>query len=103
MSSFYGNVFYEIANAFSSILVYKTFGATAAEELKALGTGGSFGFTPLNKWITLDVDSKNYLCKIGHNTIEKAENIVPFGVSNKTDITPINLSAGTIIAVPTLI
>ena len=104
--SFYGNVFYELTNAFDSFIIQSKFDDEDSKKiLKAVGTGGDFTFAPGNHWIELNADSKNYILNINHamaNPDQDGNNINPFSKTTETVETPINLTAGDIIAVPTL-
>ena len=96
---FYGNVFYELSNAFASILIKSKHGN---KELKALGTGGSFSLKANDDLIELDGNEQNRECIISHakiNPEKNGEKIIPFQkVSSGDNITQLNSTD--IIAVP---
>lgn len=104
--SFYGNVFYELTNAFASFIIQSKFNDEDSKRiLKAVGTGGDFTFAPGNRWIELNADTENYILNINHtiaNPDQDGNNINPFSKTAEPVETPINLTAGDIIAVPTL-
>lgn len=76
--SFYGNILYELTNAFAEILI-KNSGRTSAAtispssstvELPAVGLGGRFTLDSGNKWINLSGNADSQLCKIYHSGID---------------------------------
>lgn len=72
---FYGQVFYEISNAFATIAVRNLAGNTV--DLKATGTGGTLTMAPgeEDKWI--DMYGKNYTCFVKHVTPYFEQSVVP--------------------------
>lgn len=104
--SFYGNVFYELTNAFASFIIQSKFNDEDSKKiLEAVGTGGDFTFAPGNRWIELNADANNYTLNINHATInpnQDGNNISPFSKTTEPVDAPTNLTAGDIIAVPTL-
>lgn len=72
--SFYGNVFYELTNAFSSIIV-KNSGKSSKSfitansnpvEVTSVGLGGKFNLDTGNKWIQMKGNFDDKSCKIYH-------------------------------------
>lgn len=72
--SFYGNVFYELTNAFSSFIIKnsgkskKTFitPSTTPVEVTSVGLGGKFNLDTGNKWLGLEGNFDNKSCHIYH-------------------------------------
>ncbi len=75
--SFYGQVFYELGDAFAKFIVKKSALDTAPIEVKAVGTGGGITIEPKNQWITLEGDVANHTIKFGHITGEKGQTVAP--------------------------
>jgi hypothetical protein len=99
--SFYGNVFYELTNAFASFKIYKDLKDKDGTLLEALGTGGSFTFAPGNKWITLEANPTDYKCSIAHSELHEEDiNVMPFDKVDAAAGTSTELKAGDTIAVP---
>lgn len=76
--SFYGNILYELTNAFAEIVV-KNSGRNSSTtispssenvEVPAIGLGGRFILDSGNKWIGLAGDGESQLCKIYHSGID---------------------------------
>lgn len=76
--SFYGNILYELTNAFAEIMV-KNSGrnssttispSSGTAELPAVGLGGRFTLDSGNKWIHLSADADNQTCTIYHSGLD---------------------------------
>ena len=102
--SFYGNILYELTNAFSSIVV-KNSGSNSAAfptiaenevEVPAIGLGGRFELNAGNKWIGLKGDAENQSCIVFHRDIDTADKTYSFQtISNPREaIGAIELSPG---------
>lgn len=84
--SFYGNILYELTNAFSSIIVKNSGSDSAAfptiaeneVEVPAIGLGGRFELNAGNKWIGLKGDMENQSCIIFHRPIDTADTTYSF-------------------------
>lgn len=99
---FYGNVFYELSNAFASILIKSKYGD---KELKASGIGGSFTIGADNEWINLDADENSRRFSISHANISKnreGTSFIPLQKETSSPSEKIDLKAGDIIKVPQL-
>lgn len=91
--SFYGNVLYELTNAFAKIIV-KNSGRNSSTtisssseniEVPAIGLGGRFILDSGNKWIGLSGDSKSQLCKIYHNGLDAMNQTYSFTTLGNPD------------------
>ena len=81
---FYGQVFYEISNAFATIAVKNL--QDQIVDLKATGTGGTLTMAPGNEWI--DLEGSNYTCFVKHVQSYDGEENVPIiqkSVINQND------------------
>ena len=76
--SFYGNILYELTNAFAEIIV-KNSGrnssttispSSGTAELPAVGLGGRFTLDSGNKWTHLSADANNQTCTIYHSGLD---------------------------------
>ncbi len=76
--SFYGNILYELTNAFAEIIV-KNSGRNSSttispssenSEISAVGLGGRFTLDSGNRWIHLSSDSDNQTCTIYHSGLD---------------------------------
>lgn len=79
--SFYGNVFYELTNAFSSFII-KNSGKTKKDfitpssspvEVTSVGLGGKFNIDTGNKWLGLKGNFDNKSCHIYHSQIDTTD------------------------------
>lgn len=84
--SFYGNILYELTNAFAEIVV-KNSGRNSSTtispssenvEVPAIGLGGRFILDSGNKWIGLAGDGESQLCKIYHSGIDSTNTAYSF-------------------------
>lgn len=91
--SFYGNVLYELTNAFAEIIV-KNSGRNSSTtispssenvEVPAIGLGGRFTLDSGNKWIGLSGNSESQLCKIYHNGIDSTNKTYSFTTLGNPD------------------
>ena len=89
--SFYGNVFYELTNAFAKFIV-KNNGKTKEEEpqtlqdsfnISAIGLNSSFNIDSGNKWIKLD--GENNTCSIYHSLPKSDDKFGSIDSWNKTE------------------
>ena len=71
--SFYGNTFYELTNAFSTILIKKMYDDITAEELRAVGLEGKFTLAPGNQWISMNVNKDSNTCEILHKESQSGD------------------------------
>lgn len=101
--SFYGNILYELTNAFAEIVV-KNSGRNSSTtispssenvEVPAIGLGGRFILDSGNKWIGLVGDGESQLCKIYHNGIDSTNTTYSFttlgnpdSATNVVELTP---------------
>lgn len=106
---FYGQVFYDLTNAFGSIVIQSKYKDNTATTLAATGTGGKMTFAPGNDWIQLKADAEKYICTIEHAEADADRDKVmlePFKKTNTASSIDINnptiLSAGDIIAIPSI-
>ena len=102
--SFYGQVFYELTNAFASVFIKSKITDTELIGLEAQGTGGKITFVPGNAWIELDADKKNYICSINHAELDANRSkttVEPFQKVSAAAGTSTALKAGDTVAVPT--
>ena len=74
---FYGQVFYELTDALSKIIVKTSATDSSPVELKAAGVGGGITIEPKNKWITLNADAPNRVLQFGHLTGDKGQTVAP--------------------------
>lgn len=106
--SFYGNILYELTNAFSSIIV-KNSGSLATTfptanssevEVPAIGLGGRFELNAGNKWIGLSGNAENQSCLVFHQPLDSADTTYSFKtISNPDNATgAIELAPGDYIA-----
>ena len=106
--SFYGNILYELTNAFAEIVV-KNNGKDSAVtispsseniEVPAIGVGGRFILDSGNKWIGLVGNEESQLCKIYHSGIDPTNTTNSFTTlenpNSATDI--IQLSPGALLS-----
>lgn len=106
--SFYGNILYELTNAFAEIVV-KNNGKDSAVtispsseniEVPAIGVGGRFILDSGNKWIGLAGNEESQLCKIYHSGIDPTNTTNSFitleNPNSATDI--IQLSPGALLS-----
>ena len=102
--SFYGNILYELTNAFSSIVVknsgslattFPTYDTTDV-TVPAVGLGGRFELDTGNKWIGLKGNSGGQSCIIFHKAIDTDDKTYSFQtLSNPANATgAIELSPG---------
>lgn len=101
--SFYGNILYELTNAFAEIIVNNSgrnnsttiSPSSETVEVPAIGLGGRFILDSGNKWIALQGDSESQLCKIYHNGIDSSDKAYSFttlgspdSAANAIELTP---------------
>lgn len=106
--SFYGNILYELTNAFAEILIKNGGRASTTTispssgtvELPAVGLGGRFTLDSGNKWIHLSGDEDSQVCKIYHSGIDSNNTAYSFTTlsnpSSATDI--VQLSPGALLS-----
>lgn len=91
--SFYGNILYELTNAFAEIMV-KNSGrnssttispSSGSSEIPAVGLGGRFTLDSGNKWIHLSSDPNNQVCKIYHSGIDSTNTAHSFTTIDNPD------------------
>lgn len=91
--SFYGNILYELTNAFAEIIV-KNSGRNSSTtispssenvEVPAIGLGGRFILDSGNKWIGLVGDEESQLCKIYHSGIDSTNTTYSFTTLGNPD------------------
>lgn len=91
--SFYGNILYELTNAFAEIVV-KNSGRNSSTtispssenvEVPAIGLGGRFILDSGNKWIGLVGDGESQLCKIYHSGIDSTNTTHSFTTLGNPD------------------
>lgn len=96
--SFYGNILYELTNAFAEILIKNGGRASTTTispssgtvELPAIGLGGRFTLDSGNKWIHLSGDEDSQVCKIYHSGIDSNNTAYSFTtLSNPSSATDI--------------
>ena len=75
---FYGNVFYELQNAFSKLIIKHNHNTDASTAMTVKGIEGQITLQPNNEWITLTADADNILCGISHKEGAAAGTIVGF-------------------------
>ena len=91
--SFYGNILYELTNAFAEIVV-KNSGRNSATTISpssdasvipAIGLGGRFILDSGNKWIHLSPDPDSQVCKIYHSGIDSTNTAHSFTTLGNPD------------------
>lgn len=91
--SFYGNILYELTNAFAEIMI-KNSGrnssttispSSGSSEIPAVGLGGRFTLDSGNKWIHLSSDPSNQVCKIYHSGIDSTNTTHSFTTIDNPD------------------
>ena len=96
--SFYGNILYELTNAFAEIVVNNSGRNSSATispssttvEVPAVGLGGRFVLDSGNKWIHLSPDASSQSCKIYHSGIDSTNTAHSFTtLSNPSSATDI--------------
>lgn len=70
--SFYGNVFYELKNAFSKMIVKHKYNEDASTSMTVIGLDGQITMAPNNEWIQLTADPETVRCGITHKEIAEA-------------------------------
>lgn len=75
---FYGNVFYELQNAFSRLIVKHSCDADVSTALIVKGVEGQIILQPNNEWITLTANTDNALCGITHKEGAAAGSMIAF-------------------------
>ena len=81
--SFYGNVFYELQNAFSKMIVKHKYNEDATTAMTVVGLDGQITMAPNNEWITLTADPETVRCGITHKEIEAAGSADTFNQAPK--------------------
>jgi alkyl hydroperoxide reductase subunit AhpF len=76
--SFYGNVFWELKNAFSKLIVKHKYNEDATTAMTVVGLDGQITLAPNNEWITLTADQDTVRCGITHKEIAAAGSIDTF-------------------------
>lgn len=93
---FYGQVIYELTNAFSNIIIRNSgknnsnFNNNIQSEVNipASGLENKFCIDSGNKWVNLEGNSNNYTCKIYHSHLDekdKSNTINNFSIINEND------------------
>ena len=75
---FYGNVFYELRNAFSKLIVKHSYDNSNTTAMTVKGIEGQITLAPNNEWISLTADIDNVRCGITHKEIAAAGTMVAF-------------------------
>ena len=91
--SFYGNILYELTNAFAEILIKNGGRASTTTispssgtvELPAIGLGGRFTLDSGNKWIHLSGNEDSQVCKIYHSGIDSTNTTHSFNTISNPD------------------
>lgn len=89
--SFYGNVIYELADAFASVIVKnsgkgnKAFAASSqdATEVAAAGLGGKATLDTGNQWVGLTADTDNQVIKVWHSEPDESSTNGPIAAVTK--------------------
>ena len=96
---FYGQVFYELTDALSKIIVKTSATDSSPVELKAAGIGGGITMEPKIKWITLNGDANNRVLQFGHLTGGKGQTVAPLAKTLNSVAEATQLQAADTIAV----
>ena len=75
---FYGNVFYELRNAFSKLIVKHSYDNNNTTAMTVKGVEGQITLAPNNEWISLTADIDDVRCGITHKEIAAAGTMVAF-------------------------
>lgn len=84
--SFYGNVFYELRNAFSKLIVKHNHNVDDSTTMTVRGVEGQITLQPNNEWISLTADVNSALCGITHKEGAAAGTMVAFGKVDAADV-----------------
>lgn len=91
--SFYGNILYELTNAFSRVLIQnngkgkKDFitPSTESVEIPAIGLGGKLELDTGNKWISIKGDPEGHSCTIYHAAKDASDITNQMATMTKTE------------------
>lgn len=83
---FYGNVFYEMRNAFSKLIVKRSVNSSDETTLAVRGVEGEITLMPTNKWIELSADPTSVECGISHKSGIEAGTAISFDKVKAEDV-----------------